>query len=646
MVGKFSLSLLVLLFFQFSIAQNVQVVSQLSSKYSQERAIYLNYEQEIVYDMVAEKPTIKVNVVDEKLLLKEEAINLASERIYFNSFMKVDDLEAGTYVLDKNKYKFLKVADKKVQKPQSNSIFYDDAEEIVFNYPNPAKDHILSCKYSTNGNVPWLSQTLLFQHDYVIANLVYRIKVAQGIEAGINHFGKMPDCISYSEWMDGKGYKVYEWKGTDVPKFEFEDSAPPVLSWVPHIAVYIKGYKDKAGQWTPVTGDLDALYNQYFQLTKDVLVEPDDSLKAMTKKIVGNRISANEKARSIYNWVQDNIKYIAFEHGMEGFIPRNSTQVCNKKYGDCKDMAILIVNMCRIAGLKAWPVWIGSRDIPYRYDELATSAADNHMIACVEIDGQKRMLDATGEYQPFQLFTSFIQGKEGLVGIDAKNYEVIKLPVIEANKNAMVDSVSLTIDLEKNRINGNGRLTAAAYRKIDLQYKINGKNDEETKQFNRAFLSKGNNKFILGNVEWKGLQERENNLIANYDFYIENYTRKIGDELYINLILEKPFINQSIDTLKRKLPISYDNTLMNTNIVVFEIPNGYELKQLPESVHNDFDNLFGYDVKYERLGNKVVCRNSIYIDTLVLDIPHFKLWNKMLQELRKIYNQSLTLVKK
>jgi len=28
-----------------------------------------------------------------------------------------------------------------------------------------------------------------------------------------------------------------------------------------------------------------------------------------------------EKARRIYSWVQQSIKYIAFEQGMEGFVP-------------------------------------------------------------------------------------------------------------------------------------------------------------------------------------------------------------------------------------------------------------------------------------------------------------------------------------
>ena len=71
------------------------------------------------------------------------------------------------------------------------------------------------------------------------------------------------------------------------------------------------------------------------------------------------------KARRIYKWVQQNIKYVAFEDGMEGFIPRDASLVCSRRYGDCKDMASILTKMLQYSGVEACFVWIGTRSLPY-----------------------------------------------------------------------------------------------------------------------------------------------------------------------------------------------------------------------------------------------------------------------------------------
>ncbi len=67
---------------------------------------------------------------------------------------------------------------------------------------------------------------------------------------------------------------------------------------------------------------------------------------------------------------------------MRGLIPHPASYVCEKRYGDCKDMANLIVSMLHMAGVNnAYHTWIGTRDLPFKYTEFPTPIVDNHMIA-------------------------------------------------------------------------------------------------------------------------------------------------------------------------------------------------------------------------------------------------------------------------
>ena len=127
----------------------------------------------------------------------------------------------------------------------------------------------------------------------------------------------------------------------------------------------------------------------------------------------------------IFNWVQDNIRYIAFEDGLGGFIPRDAASVCNKRYGDCKDMANLLFEMLNHAGIEAYRAWIGTRNRPYKYKEVPTPMVDNHMITAVIIDGETIFLDATDSYVPFGLPSAFTQTKEALLGIDENSYNIV-----------------------------------------------------------------------------------------------------------------------------------------------------------------------------------------------------------------------------
>ena len=44
-----------------------------------------------------------------------------------------------------------------------------------------------------------------------------------------------------------------------------------------------------------------------------------------------------EKVKAIYYWAQKNVKYVAFEYALGGFVPRDANDIYSKKYGDCKD---------------------------------------------------------------------------------------------------------------------------------------------------------------------------------------------------------------------------------------------------------------------------------------------------------------------
>src|SRR5690242_9074625 len=104
-----------------------------------------------------------------------------------------------------------------------------------------------------------------------------------------------------------------------------------------------------------------------------------DKLQKQLTQITQGKTTDADKIKAIYYWVQDNIRYIAYEDGYSGYIPASAQEVLSKKYGDCKGMANLLTEFLKLAGYDAHFTWIGTRSIPYPQNTPAL-CVNNHAI--------------------------------------------------------------------------------------------------------------------------------------------------------------------------------------------------------------------------------------------------------------------------
>lgn len=125
----------------------------------------------------------------------------------------------------------------------------------------------------------------------------------------------------------------------------------------PHVFLQCKSFEQN-GTRVSLLSSVSDLYQWYYRLARDV--SNDKSVLApLVQELVKNKKTDEEKIRAIFYWVQDNIRYIAYENGVAGFKPESAHLVYQKKYGDCKGMANLTKQLLGIAGYDARLTWIG-----------------------------------------------------------------------------------------------------------------------------------------------------------------------------------------------------------------------------------------------------------------------------------------------
>jgi len=610
------------------------------NKYPDAHAVRLNQERTVRIKLDAKGVNISQEFLEEELYLDKSATSTRSKKsINFSSFFELEDVEASSFNFEDGKYKELKVKEFKEKNELDNS-FYDDTKSLNFIYSNLKEGSKSILKYSEKVKVPRFLSPFYFGDFMPIINNKVTIIVDKNISIKFQEFNTEKVSLVFGK-KEKNGYVIYTWEVKNREEYKYEQDVPTYKNVLPHIIPIITSYVIN-GEAVHLANNVSDLYNWYYSLVKGINKSTDnDNLVALVQELTNNKSNDLDKVKSIYYWVQKNIKYIAFEYALGGFIPREANDVFQKKYGDCKDNSSILYKMLEIAGLKGELTWIGTRSIPYTYEQVPTPIVDNHMILSYNYDGITYFLDATGRFIPIDMPTSFIQGKEALIS-NGENYILKKVPIISARKNAFIDVTMLGIDNEI--LIGKSKAEISGYSKIDYFNRLENKTkEEEIKEFYNNRLQKGNNKFLIESYTEINKYDYDKNLVLNYNFNIKNHAKKLNNEIYINLNLNKELSNYKTDK-NRENDIEYRYKSYYNFTTFFNIPEGYEVEYVPADLKLSNEYL-ATNIEYEILNKQIKYNHTIELDFLNLNRHQQKEVNALIKKAENGYKEIIILKK-
>ncbi|MCO4294498.1 DUF3857 and transglutaminase domain-containing protein [Solitalea sp. MAHUQ-68] len=621
-------------------AQSRTDFENLKRKYPSEDLIVLNKKEYVSLEVVKGKLEIEATHYYEVMFMSDKAPNLAENSVGYSAyFQDINNLEAYSLIPDAaGQYKKIQVKNIKTTDNRSSSVFFDDQKQKEFMFEGVKKGAIGVYSYKEKLKDPHLFGSFIFKQYVPILNAEYSVSFPSEIALTYKTFGDQ-SLINFTE-KKSRNRTQYFWKGSDLPKIPYESDAPSLQYYAPQVLTLINSYQN-SNLKVDVLKNVDQLYKWYVSMIKDVNQSPGTELKSLVDSLTKGK-SEIDKIKSIYYWVQDNVKYIAFEDGLGGFVPREANAVVSKRFGDCKDMAGTITTMLNIAGIKAHPTWIGTRDIPFRYEENPSPRTDNHMISAVKINDKWQFLDGTNTWLDYGISAEAIQGKEALIMITPEQYEVAQVPVENRNVNYEKDSISLKID--QNRVIGKGKIVFGGLWKTDILNNYSRATDKERESYLKSLCTKGSNKCKLDNVKPVDFNKRDIPASIDYTYSIDDYVRKIDDEIMINPCLNKRLIKANIDIENKKLDYEENYHFITQQVLTIETPKGYKLNYLPNNASYKKD-LFGFTITYTVVGETIKVVVDINADYLLLKPEKFTEWNEMISALNESYNELITFKK-
>ena len=520
-----------------------------------------------------------------------------------------------------------------------NGIFYSDAHVCYFTLPLSKKGSTSEVKFTKTTLDPRYFTNIFFPDDLEIAEQEVKLIVPSWVQVEVKEFNFDKYNIQ-KQVLPGTDETVYQFTMKNIPAMRNESSAPGLTYTAPHILVLCKSARPKDEQYTYFK-TLKEQYDWYKSLV-DQIGDEEEPVKEKAEELTAGISSDEEKVKKIFQWVQDNIRYIAFEDGIAGFKPEKAQEVLKKKYGDCKGMANLLTNMLRAIKLDARRCWIGTRHIAYDYSTPSLSV-DNHMIcAWMKKGGKPVFLDATEKYIGFGEIAERIQGRQTLIE-NGSQYLLEKVPVATHLQNTATEIRKFSVD--GNNLKGHVVQTWKGENKEWLLAALNDIKMDKQENALKQFLADGKPNFEISNLKIDNMTNYNADLKVEYDVVWKDVLTVFDKETYIETNNRRNLEGFKPDTAKRKLPYWFhfkNHLIFETEIV---LPAGKEATTLPDKLEIKQAG-YSFGGSYTKVPGKIIYKNEIIINQAEIRPENFKQWNKDIDELVNFYNQQVILTQK
>ncbi len=185
-----------------------------------------------------------------------------------------------------------------------------------------------------------------------------------------------------------RGAHVYAWDRHDVPATEEEDDVPSWYVPVPWVDV------SEFASWVEVARSVAPLFRD---------TDLSGEMSALVAKWKAESPSDEERALAATTFVQDEVRYLGIEIGPHSHAPFSPATVLSRRFGDCKDKALLLATLLRALGMQAEPVLVNTEARRTLDDRLPSPFAFDHAIVRAVVGGATRWIDATMSFQRGEL---------------------------------------------------------------------------------------------------------------------------------------------------------------------------------------------------------------------------------------------------
>jgi tetratricopeptide (TPR) repeat protein len=511
-----------------------------------------------------------------------------------------------------------------------NFPLYSNARVFIISFPEITEGAVIEYEVKISGSeminkkdfilgYPLQSSQPILSADFSVTLPQDKSLFIRTINENYNNFGA--DLKPRVEQVNGQ--TTYRWHFRDIPQVIPESNMPPEVQINPAILL------STFSSWQQV-------YGWWWKLAQDK-IKADTAIRQKVGELVAGLVSDDDRARAVYNFCAQKIRYVAVEYGQAGYEPHRAEDIFKNKYGDCKDQAILLVTMLKEAGFTAWPVLIATRDY-YDLNQDFPAVLFNHCIAAVSFKGQLVFLDPTAETCPFGDLPGGDQRRAVLV-IKDDGYAVEQTPLYPPQHNLVRQHLAIRVNPDETITAAKDVTTSGIYGQSQ-RYWLRYTPPELVEQ---TLKEKIQSISIGSRLEGYQIQNKDdlNQLLAlRYTFQGPEYFTTAGRLRLMPQLTEADASVVAKDT--RKYPIDFGVLDTKETIIEVAIPATLKVQYIPEDVAIDSP-WVRFDVRYTRKGNTLYFDQKIEVKTNNVPVQEYGRFKSLYEDLAKKIKQRVVL---
>ena len=380
----------------------------------------------------------------------------------------------------------------------------------------------------------------------------------------------------------------HRWVMKDVPALKEEGFTTTLDNYIAKIEFQLSRYsfphsmpKDMMGNWITVSQALmkDEDFGTDLNSSNGWM---DEDLKNITKDATGQR----QKAEKIYAYVRDH--FTCTSHSAL-WITNPLKTIYKNRNGNEAEINLLLAAMLNHVHIATNPVILSTRSHGFTHEIYPLLTRFNYVICRAAIDSSAIFLDASETWLGFgRLPGRCYNGHARVITPE------MALPVYLDADSVMEGKTTIVFmsNEKKGAFSGRFQSVPGYFESCAIREKVHEKGEKE---FFKTIQAAYPGETEIANSTIDSLKIQDQPVGITYDF-----NRKIDDNenlIYFNPMLSEAYKENPFKAAERKYPVEMAHAMDETYTLNLDIPEGYEVEELPKStkvLFNDDEGFFEY----------------------------------------------------
>jgi transglutaminase-like putative cysteine protease len=369
----------------------------------------------------------------------------------------------------------------------------------------------------------------------------------------------------------------YTWTVKDLPAFKQEPYAPSPDDYRTYVKIATEKFSYYRTKGTSTNWD-DLGKWIYTDLIKSRQALSPEVVAEM-KTLVNGLTSDKEKAKKIYEYMQQKTRYISVQIGLGGFQPMFANDVQRLGYGDCKALVSYMQSLLKAVDIPSIYCVVNAGRFKQNMDpEFASMDQGNHVILCLPLEKDTTWLECTSQTVPFGYLGDFTDDRTVLACAESGG-KLLRTPKLTPDMNVIKRDANLTLDKDGN-ITGTLHTTFKGSQYDTYEPIIKQPLSEQIKMLKDYY--------DIDNVNFRKVkitQDKTDDPVTSENLNIEiaSYVPKNQQLAYLVVnAFNKLAVTRTV--ADRRLPLYINRGYTDEDQITYHLPEGYTLEYKPKDI--------------------------------------------------------------